>query len=504
MKKIYLIIATIMLTFSSCSMDLTPEGEIRDDEALIKVSDYERFTNGLYALMRSITSGDYIILSDIQLDDFHAVIGNGNRRMEFYNGSFTPSTGEIASFYSAYYSVIAQTNFFIEKAQEKLTDTSLTSANIANMKQYLGVAHFIRAYCYNCLADKFCASYKNSNNVNKDGTGLSLQLVYAPSADNTKYPGRSSLYATYSQILSDLNSALSEITFAEGINKTELTPNSNYINSNTVKALLARVNLNMGNDDEARKYAEDVLGQDIYILTERNSYKTLWSDDRGSEVIWQIQADFTYHGNATGTAFMSNTTNSDYIPTKECIELFDENDIRWTVWFEDTNISNSSGNAQMFRFCKYPGNSELYASSAGSNFVNKAKPFRSAELYLIAAEAYFNMNKEKEANDYLKKLKASRINRYNSKNLTGAELLESIQDERHRELIGEGFRLADLKRWNLGFTRGTVWEDNDKVIVSNFKNLHYDADDYRFVWPIPQHEIDANPQVKQNPGYINE
>ena len=279
MKKIYLIIATIMLTFSSCSMDLTPEGEIRDDEALIKVSDYERFTNGLYALMRSITSGDYIILSDIQLDDFHAVIGNGNRRMEFYNGSFTPSTGEIASFYSAYYSVIAQTNFFIEKAQEKLTDTSLTSANIANMKQYLGVAHFIRAYCYNCLADKFCASYKNSNNVNKEGTGLSLQLVYAPSADNTKYPGRSSLYETYSQILSDLNSALSEITFAEGINKTELTPNSNYINSNTVKALLARVNLNMGNDDEARKYAEDVLGQDIYILTERNSYKTLWSDN---------------------------------------------------------------------------------------------------------------------------------------------------------------------------------------------------------------------------------
>lgn len=34
-------------------------------------------------------------------------------------------------------------------------------------------------------------------------------------------------------------------------------------------------------------------------------------------------------------------------------------------------------------------------------------------------------------------------------------------------------------------------------------NLKYDADDYRFVWPIPKDEIDSNPQLKnqQNPGY---
>ena len=28
-------------------------------------------------------------------------------------------------------------------------------------------------------------------------------------------------------------------------------------------------------------------------------------------------------------------------------------------------------------------------------------------------------------------------------------------------------------------------------------------DDYRFVWAIPQAEIDANPNMRQNPGYTN-
>lgn len=490
-----------MLTFSSCSMDLTPEGEIRDDEALNTVADYESFTFGLYAMMRSVTTGDYIVLSDIQLDDFHAVIGNGNRRMDFYNGSFNPSTGEIGSYYAAFYSVIAQTNFFIDHAADKMKGNTLTSIDVANMNRYIGTAHFIRAYCYNALADKFCASYKNCKDLDAPDAGLSLQLTYAPTADNTVYPARSSMRATYAQILSDLEKALAGISAYEEEFKLAPFSSSEYINSDAVKALFARVLLNMGNDSEALKYAEEVIKLGLHPLTERNDFKTLWSDDYGSEVIWRVAADYTYHGNASGDAFASNTQNSDYVPTNDCIYLFDENDTRWTNWFEETNVSNSGGNASMYRFMKYPGNPLLYASTAGSNFVNIAKPFRSAELYLIAAEANCNMNNEPEANRYLDLLKTARINRYRSKSLTGAELVAEIQDERHRELIGEGFRLSDLKRWNLGFTRGEVWENSDNVIISNFKNIHYEAGDYRFVWPIPQHEIDANPQVKQNPGY---
>lgn len=499
------------MTFASCSMDITPEGEISDKEALNTVKDYEAFINGLYAAMRSVTSGDYVVLSDIQLDDFHAVIGNGNRRMDFYNGSFTPATGEIASFYSGFYSVIAQTNFFLDKAEQKLHDSSLLPEDVATLSQCAGTAHFLRAFCYNSLADKFCESYKNSQDIDAVGKGLSLQLEYAPTADNTKFPGRSSLKATYEQILLDIDTALGEIERAESLNETVPASNSNYITSDVVKALKARVCLAMGNDEQALRLAKEVIETNRYELTDWGAkFKTLWQKDEGTEVLWQVQADFTYHGSATGTAFMSNSQNSDYVPTNDCVYLFDTNDTRWAAWFNDNNaISNSGGEAVTTGFIKYPGNSELYASAGESNFVNKAKPFRSAELYLIASEAAYNLNDEVSAKFYLAKLETKRINSSRASKInamSGLDLLQEIKDERHRELIGEGFRLADLKRWKDGFTRSNVYDDDpnsENVIIANYVNLHYEANDHRLVWPIPQHEIDANPQLKgqQNPGY---
>lgn len=503
MKKIYFTLITSMLVMASCDMDLTPAGEIQDTQALQTTEDYGKFTIGIASQMRSVTSGDYVVLSDIQLDDFHAVIGNGNRRMDFYNGSFNPSTGEIGSYFSAFYSVIAQTNFFLQNAQEKVKDESLTPENKALMQGYLGMVYFYRAYCYNALADKFCGSYKYCADLDEAGKGLPLQLTYSPTADNHTYPARSSMRQTYAQICNDLDSAIVNLQRFEGTFEVLPEANSADPTSDAAKALLARVCLNMGDDARAFSLAEEVITTNRYPLTDRNNFKTLWTDDKGTEVIWVVEADFTYHGSATGTAFASNTQNSDYVPTNDCIYLFDENDTRWTNWFEETKISNSGGDANSYRFMKYPGNPELYASSAGSNYVNKAKPLRSAELYLIAAEASFNLNDESQANYYLRMMETTRIRPFNYKNRLGAELLEEIQNERHREMMGEGSRLSDLKRWKQGFTRGEVWEDTENVILTNYRDQHYEASDYRFVWPIPQHEMDANPQLKgqQNPGY---
>lgn len=504
-KHIYLALIPFALAFASCDMDVTPAGEIQDEKALLTTDDFEKFNVGIYSQMRSVTSGDFVILSDIQLDDFHAVIGNGNRRMDFYNGSFTPSTGEIASYYAGFYSVIAQANFFLQNAQKYVTTQSLTPDNLSRMKNYIGQVYFMRAYCYNALADKFCASYRNTADLDAQGQGLSLQLVYAPTANNAAYPGRSSMRQTYDQICADLDSAQTNISWYETATGTVPRANSAYITTDAVKAMQARVRLNMGDDQKALDLAEEIITSGRYPLATRNTFPSLWSDDNGTEVIWVVEADFTHHGSATGSAFADNIQNSDYVPTNDCIYLFDENDIRWEKWFEETQVSNSGGSASMYRFMKYPGNSQLYSAAGESNFVNKAKPLRSSELYLIAAEASYNLMDETKAQGYLKTMMQTRINRFNGTALSGMELLTEIQNERHREMMGEGSRLSDLKRWNLGFTRGQVWEDSDNVIVSNHKNLHYEAGDYRLVWPIPQHEIDSNPQLKgqQNPGYGN-
>lgn len=516
MKKIlYMTVAALMMSLSSCDMDLEPQGAIPDTDALNTVSDYENFNNGLNAMMRGITSGDYVILSDVQLDDFNAVIGNGNRRMDFYNGQILPSTGEIGSIYSGYYSMIAQTNFFLGYAVEKMKDTSLTPDNAALMKRYTGQAYFFRAYCYSCLADKFCQSYKNCGDRDKAGTGLSMQLTYSPTADNSTYPGRSSLVDTYQQIVSDINSAISLISEYEKSAEVEPASNDIYVNSDAAKALLARVYLNMGKDVEAASTAKEIIDTNRYILiSNKKSFHDMWFRDSGSEIIWKVSADFSHTGNASGAAFCNNEQNPDYVPNNAAVYLFDENDTRWYAWFDNDDnenkaakqktIVNSGGSASVFLFAKYPGNPILQPTGAsGSNFINMSKPLRIGEVYLIAAEANANMGEVAKAKEYLSLIERARSAGGNINKLDGSALMEEIYNERHRELMGEGMRQADLKRWNIGFTRSDAFDGTNNIIISNYRNIQYSAGDYRLTWPIPQHEMDANPQLagQQNPGY---
>lgn len=523
MKKSYILLLAAASILSSCKMDVLPEGSIADTEALISAKDYANFTNGLYTQMRYVTSGDMVILSDIQLDDFHALITNGNRRMDFYNGSFTSITGEISSIYARYYAAIAETNFLINKAEGKLNDTNLSEIEKSIIQRSLGEALLFRAYCYNELANKFCASYKNSQEtLDLEGKGLSLQLTYDPTTDNSKYPGRSSLRNTYKQITDDLNNSEFYITEFEkiaaddkraielkselhslGQDTTMLLPDKNNyrVSSDAVKAMKARVYLNMGEDKLAYEYASNIIETGRYPLTSESKFAELWTYDKGDEVIWCVQSELNYHGSASGSAFRNNSAPPDYIPTNDSYWLYDDNDIRCQTWFIECNGDND-GKITTWAFNKYPGNPSLYTGQY-SNFMNMSKPFRSAELYLICAEALLNMNDISHSKKYMDDITNNRKSYKTYLTATGEDYVNEVREERHRELMGEGFRLADLKRWNIGCKRGTPLNGESSIIVKNFMDKEYVANDIRFTWPIPQHEIDSNPQInkQQNPGY---
>ncbi|MEE4284503.1 MAG: RagB/SusD family nutrient uptake outer membrane protein, partial [Mariniphaga sp.] len=80
---------------------------------------------------------------------------------------------------------------------------------------------------------------------------------------------------------------------------------------------------------------------------------------------------------------------------------------------------------------------------------------------------------------------------------SGQVLLQKILLERRIELWGEGFRGFDLKRLKLGFDRNN---SNHNAIVTRTMTLP--AESEKFVYQIPQAEIDANPNIgeeNQNP-----
>lgn len=122
---------------------------------------------------------------------------------------------------------------------------------------------------------------------------------------------------------------------------------------------------------------------------------------------------------------------------------------------------------------------------------------RLAEMYLIAGEAAWRLNKPDDAVQYLNVLRqrAAREGQEEAMKITASEVnLDFILEERARELIGEKFRWYDLKR------TGTLLERVRKYNLDaapNIKEMH-------LVRPIPQTQIDrvSNPDVfKQHPGY---
>ena len=121
---------------------------------------------------------------------------------------------------------------------------------------------------------------------------------------------------------------------------------------------------------------------------------------------------------------------------------------------------------------------------------------RSAEAYLIAAEADARLSggtTTSAGTSYINALR-QRANATTMNSYTTSQIL----DERARELYYEGFRRTDLIRY------GLFGGDNSSNYVWEWKGGAQNGAGfpaYRNVFAIPAEDINANPNLKQNPGY---
>ena len=276
-----------------------------------------------------------------------------------------------------------------------------------------------------------------------------------------------------------------------------------------MKALEARVALTKGEYGKAAGLAAALVDAGKYPLLETQAeFTDLWTNDSGKECITQFWASILSTGNTNDYGYVQYTGGiyaPNYIPEKWIIDAYDAADLRFTTWFRNTPVNLGNFSGTVYLCFKFPGNPELMSSTGTSTYMQKVKPFRIAEQYLIAAEGYAMDNQPVLANNYLNALRAKRIPGWVNQSYSGDELMNQIKKERAREFFGEGFRFTDLKRWNQGMTRSEA-QDKNLVIDANStytELLSREAGDPFFVWPIPQAEIDANPQIRgqQNPGY---
>lgn len=189
----------------------------------------------------------------------------------------------------------------------------------------------------------------------------------------------------------------------------------------------------------------------------------------------------------------------DYIPEAWVLDLFEDSDIRKSVYFISGTLDILGTDYEdIYMINKYPRT--LRFSSSG-DYQHAPIIFRIAEMYLISAEAAAQSpSTEDAALETLNKLRTKRgLNIL--VNLTGQALMNEIRNERTRELLCEGFRLDDLKRWKLGIKRSAP--QNVTITTPSSINLEKSAEDNKFVLGIPSEDIMTNPNLKgqQNPGW---
>lgn len=475
MKKNKLVIlAFLAFSFGACQkvIDVKETDFIGGNIALKTVANNEQGIIGAYAGM-NVEMG--ILLNAVFADEVKVA--------EFYNAAtvheWQYSSADISirdnfTAFNLYYSIIDRVN----RVLAALPNAVAANATEAALKDRLrGEALFLRAFCHFEL-------YKYYSNSSV-GTDLAMAYMETPSLAPTVRiqvaPYFAKLKADIAAAKPLLPSALTDIYRAT---------------RPAASALQARVALYL------KEYTDAVTFSTEYItaipLATRANFPAIWTDANNSELAFKLSRT-TSLGGRIGSLWRGTSANAANIgtitwrPSDKLYNAYDQvNDIRFASYIKDEAALIAAGRPGRI-ISKYAGTP--YGTPAEN--VADAKVFRTGEMYLIRAEANAELNNLVGATNDLNTLRAARINGYTNVTLaTKDDAIAAIMDERFKELPYEGHRFWDLKRRNLPVSRLST-----DAPSSNSQTLP--AGSFRFLLPIPNAEIQANPLIQQNPGYTN-
>lgn len=495
MKNIFRIwsLATIVAaSVTSCDLDRFPYDSIEQSQSFQTVKDATSLNNGLYSVLKGRVYGIYMFSTDVQADMLNATLDFGNRNGPPHKWTtFLADDYTIRDTWTGYYYGITNVNNFLDNVDNIVTTVP---ADATTISLYKGEAYLMRAFYYHQLILRWAKDYEPSSAATDPGVPLILKF------DITLRPKRSTVAEVYTQILADIAQAKTLLTTVGTKSATKLT-------KDCISALEARVQLCMHNFSGAATTANSLISSGTYpLINNVTALKAMWVNDNSSEVIFQLfvsQPSELANANSIYLGF-NPTLNKyvpDFVPQKWVIDLYDNADIRKQVYLEK-KVLYIQGTTYNDIYCinKYPGNPTLF-TAATTNYQQKPKVFRVAEMYLISAEAAAQSTAtEAAALTTLNLLRTARGLTALS-GVTGIALMNAIKDEWVREMLCEGTRLDDLKRWKMDMTRKTPQNLSLITPGADFEQKSVPVGDDKFVWGIPANDITTNPNIVQNKGW---
>lgn len=492
--------AILAASLSSCVndwLDVAPSDGTDADAALTSSSDLDAARTGMYKALKGNSSlvdyygQQFFVYGDVHAgDDYQYNNLGGSNRASFYYDMNYQTASEFSSSNVAWkspYIVIGRANRIIAAAEGgALSDAAEAKATI---DQYAAEAKVLRALAHFDLVRIYGKPYTEDQ-----GASLGVPLVTEVLESNAK-PARSTVAEVYTQVVKDLTEAISSNALA-----TETKPG--YVSVWGAKAILSRVYLNMGDYANALSVAEDIIKNSGAALWTRDQYFKAWdaSTPNESEFLFRLNvAGSTDNNDLNGIGNLQQRDGyKEMVATKKFVDMLtsDPKDVRNDMFL--------------------PAKAEKEVAVYGTNkvFLNKLRGqggnlrnvtivpiIRLSEVYLTAAECAFRNNDKTKAVEYLNDLVKNRTTTEASLATVDNITLERILIERRKELIGEGQRYFDALRNNETITRYTSEADKGWHKTLSKEAQSFNRDYFKAIAAIPQAEINANPNIKQNTGY---
>lgn len=414
---------------------------------------------------------------------------------EFLEGTFS----------RAFYHISVANEFLRQTTDEKLNARGVDATLKADIAKFRAEARFLRAFSYYNLMDLF-------GNV---------PITTEADPVGFFYPAQKSRKEVFEFVESELKDLDNSLVASK---------QNEYgrVDKTAAKFLLAQIYLNakvytgVDRSNDAATVCSDIISSSGYTFA-NVPYRYLFSADNNtngaqSEVIFPIVGD----GNAIratggGMSFIMHASIGGSMDAasrgmdggwqgirtrREFVNLFPDEtatgDKRGTFYTngQSKDIKNVGTFTDGYAVTKYI-NKKADGSAAQRNDIPDIDfpMFRLTDVYLMYAEATLrgaasgNMG---TALGYINQIRA----RANAQPITTADLtLDFILDERGRELFWECHRRTDLIRFGKFSGGSKIWQWKGGSVNGT------STESFRDLMPIPARNIQANPTLKQNPGY---
>ena len=404
MKKILVAIWSLLL-FMGCDdyLDVTPKGKLlpTTTQDFSEMMGDPSLPSAAYPIIEMMT--DNCLMEE---EDVSSSFTSSTTKAYLWQDEFYTKTEDDMLWTDAY-GKIYTCNLVLER-----TDAS-TGGTEADKKRVKAEASFNRAYYYWLLHNSYAPAYSAETAASDMSVPLRLDT---------------DLEVKLSQAMSDqvVKQLLEDIQHPEDL--PQKASSVYHINRGGAYALCARIYLSIGDYENALKYAELALGENSELL-DYNTYSFVNPDMPYSGINNRPEDEedspevLMYRGTSFGSILSS------CLISKDLMALYDqEHDLRWK-----------------FNYTFLERNGDLRETETPAILHDVAYSIGVPEMMLIKAECLARQH-DRACLEVLDELRRHRFSTFTPLDVADDQLLQTVLDERRRELPFHGLRLFDMKR----------------------------------------------------------